>query len=182
MAGTDPTGRRWEAAGHPRARAAPGPGPAAPGGRADGGFSAPAHPRAGAGAGARKKEGRPAVTVYNSPVLPSEPSSRCPVQPLRAEPSSLTEPVVLRQPTPQPLRAGPSSLTAREWEPCGPLVSDRLESFPSLAGFLTGRRGNISRPLHSPQYGTFVYKHPLVFLHSDATRWRSSRNGTCKDP
>src|SRR5207248_8162939 len=135
---------------------------------------------------------RPAVTVYNSPVLPSEPSSRCPIQPLRAGPSSLTEPVVLRQPTPQPFRARPSSLTAREWEPCGPLVSDRLESFPSLAGFLTGRRGNISRPLHSPQYGTFVYKHPLVFLHSDAhplvflhsdaTRWRSSRNGTCKDP
>jgi hypothetical protein len=87
---------------------------------------------------------RPAVTVYNSPVLSSEPSSRCPVQPLRAGPSSPAEPVVLRQPIPQPLRAGPSSLTAREWEPCGPLASNRSESFPSLTGFLTGRRGNVN--------------------------------------
>src|SRR5690349_10437533 len=45
---------------------------------------------------------RPAVAVYNSPVLPSEPSSRRPVQPLRARPSSPAEPVALRQPTPQP--------------------------------------------------------------------------------
>src|SRR5438874_5624424 len=94
---------------------------------------------------------RPAVTVYNSPVLPSEPSSRCPVQPLRAGPSSPAEPVVLRQPIPQPLRAGPSSLTAREWEPCGPLASNRSESFPSLTGFLTGRRGNISDWSQLPQ-------------------------------
>src|SRR3981081_4856637 len=99
---------------------------------------------------------RPAVTVYNSPVLSSEPSSRCPIQPLRAGPSALTEPGVLRHPTPQPLRAGPSGLTAREWEPCGPLVSDRLESFPSLAGFLTGRMWNSTDPPHQPQYGTFV--------------------------
>src|SRR5439155_1715721 len=63
----------------------------------------------------------------------------------------------------------PSSLTAREWEPCGPLVSDRLESFPSLAGFLTGRRGNVNGLALLPQYGTFVHEHPLVFLHLAAT-------------
>src|SRR5438128_4370374 len=117
----------------------------------------------------RKKEMRPVVTVYNSPVLPSEPSSRRPVQPLRIGPSSPTEPGVLRHPIPQPFRAGPLHLTVQEWEPCGPLVGDRLESFPSLAGFLTGRMGNISRRLPSPQYGTFVYKQPLVVLHSAAT-------------
>src|SRR5438445_2383885 len=94
--------------------------------------------------GGPQKELRPAVTVYNSPVLPSEPSSRCPAQPLRAGPSPPTEPVALRQPTPQPFRAGPSDLTIREWGPCGSLVGDLLESFPSLAGFLTGRRGNDS--------------------------------------
>src|SRR5205809_494695 len=125
---------------------------------------------------------RPAVTVYNSPVLPSEPSSRCPVQPLRAGPSSPAEPVVLRQPIPQPLRAGPSSLTAREWEPCGPLTSNRSESFPSLTGFLTGRRGNINGPARLPQYGTFVHKQPLVFLHPAETTRVSTRNGTCKEP
>src|SRR5690348_8419942 len=103
---------------------------------------------------------RPIVTVYNSPVLPSEPSSRRPVRPLRARPSSPTEPGVLRLPTPQPLRAGPSGLTVREWEPCGPLVSDRRESFPSLAGFLTGRRGDFIERPQMPQYGTFVPKQP----------------------
>src|SRR5437868_742953 len=106
---------------------------------------------------------RPAVTVYNSPVLPSEPSSRCPVQPLRARPSSPTESGVLRLPIPQPLRAGPPNLTVREWEPCGPLVGDLLESFPSLTGFLTGRRGNVSGWAKKPQYGTFVHERPLVF-------------------
>src|SRR5207244_704774 len=45
-------------------------------------------PAGGAGSGWGKRM-RPAVTVYNSPVLPSEPSSRCPIQPLRAGPSSL---------------------------------------------------------------------------------------------
>jgi len=105
---------------------------------------------------------RPAVTVYNSPVLPSEPSSRCPVQPLRAEPSPPTEPAALRQPTPQPFRAGPSDLTIREWGPCGSLVGDLLESFPSLTGFLTGRRGNVSCLATKPQYGTFVHKRTLV--------------------
>src|SRR5713101_316971 len=125
---------------------------------------------------------RPIVTVYNSPVLPSEPSSRRPVQPLRARPSSPTEPGVLRHPTPQPLRAGPSGLTAREWEPCGPLVSDRLESFPSLAGFLTGRRWNSTVTLHVPQYGTFVPEQPLVLLHTAETPGVSTRNGTCKEP
>ena len=110
-----------------------------------------------------EKELRPAVTVYNSPVLPSEPSSRCPAQPLRAEPSSPTEPVALRQPTPQPFRAGPPDLTIREWGPCGSLVGDLQESFPSLAGFLTGRRGNVNRWSNKPQYGTFVHKQPLVF-------------------
>src|SRR5467141_4865882 len=117
---------------------------------------------------------RPAVTVYNSPVLPSEPSSRCPAQPLRAGPSSPAEPVVLRQPTPQPLRAGPSGLTAREWGPCGPLASNRSESFPSLTGFLTGRRWNITDPLRLPQYGTFVHKQPLAFLHRIETTGVSS--------
>jgi hypothetical protein len=101
---------------------------------------------------------RPAVTVYNSPVLSSEPSSRCPVQPLRAGPSSPAEPVVLRQPIPQPLRAGPSGLTAREWEPCGPLASNRSESFPSLTGFLTGRRWNITGRPRKAQYGTSVHE------------------------
>src|SRR5438309_11249235 len=123
---------------------------------------------------------RPAVTVYNSPVLPSEPSSRCPVQPLRAGPSSPAEPVVLRQPIPQPLRAGPSSLTAREWEPCGPLDSDRLEPFPSLAGFLTGRRGDSIGRSAMPQYGTFVPKRLLVFLHPASTRSDPHRNRTRK--
>src|SRR5439155_24939565 len=99
---------------------------------------------------------RPAVTVYNSPVLPSEPSSRCPIQPLRAGPSSLTEPVVLRQPTPQPFRARPSNVTARELEPCGPLVSDRLESVLSLAGFVCGVRESSRNSLHNSQRGTFV--------------------------
>src|SRR5712692_8571541 len=125
---------------------------------------------------------RPAVAVYNSPVLPSEPSSRRPVQPLRARPSSPTEPGVLRHPTPQPLRAGPSGLTAREWEPCGPLVSDRLESFPSLAGFLTGRRCDSNGRSPIPQYGTFVLEHLLVFLHPAETPGLSTRNGTCKEP
>src|SRR2546423_13961678 len=106
---------------------------------------------------------RPAVTVYNSPVLPSEPSSRCPAQSLRAEPSPPTEPVALRQPTPQPFRAGPSDLTVREWGPCGSLVGDLLESFPSLTGFLTGRRWNIICPAKQSQYGTFVRERPLVF-------------------
>src|SRR5207245_10248510 len=115
-------------------------------------------------AGGPGKRIRPAVPVYNSPVLPSEPSSRCPVQPLRAGPSSLTEPVVLRQPTPQPLRAGPSDLTIREWEPCGPLVSDRLESFPSLTGFLTGRRSDFIGRSQLPQYGTFVPERVRVFF------------------
>src|SRR5437773_8757820 len=101
---------------------------------------------------------RPAVTVYNSPVLPSEPSSRCPVQPLRAEPSSPAEPVVLRQPIPQPLRAGPSSLTARECEPCGPLASHRSKSSPSLTAFLTGRRGNINDWSPLSQYRTCGHK------------------------
>src|ERR1700704_1899195 len=102
--------------------------------------------------------------------------------PLRAGPSSPTEPGVLRHPTPQPLRAGPSGLTAREWEPCGPLVSDRLESFPSLAGFLTGRRRKDTGPPHQPQYGTFVHERLLVFLHPAETPGVSVRNGTCNDP
>src|SRR5882762_4951552 len=109
------------------------------------------------------KELRPAVTVYNSPVLPSEPSSRCPAQSLRAEPSPPTEPVALRQPTPQPFRAGPSDLTIQEWGPCGSLVGDLLESFPSLTGFLTGRRWNINWLAKPSQYGTFVRKRTLVF-------------------
>src|SRR5256885_15979794 len=125
---------------------------------------------------------RPAVTVYHSPVLPSEPSSRSPVQPLRTGPSSPPEPVVLRQPIPQPLRAGPPGLTAREWKPCGPLASNRSESFPSLTGFLTGRRGNVSGRAHLPQYGTCVHKQPLVFLHRAETGEVSTRNGTCKEP
>src|SRR5438270_9196776 len=113
---------------------------------------------------------RPIVTVYNSPVLPSEPSSRRPVRPLRARPSSPTEPGVLRLPIPQAFRPGPSDLTVREWEPCGPLVGDPLESFPSLVGFLTGRRGNNSRPTKPLQYGTFVYEHALVFVHPPVTQ------------
>jgi hypothetical protein len=61
-------------------------------------------------------------------------------QPLRAEPSSPTEPVALRQPTPQPFRAGPLDLTIQEWGPCGSLVGDLQESFPSLAvSFSTDR-------------------------------------------
>jgi hypothetical protein len=122
--------------------------------------------RTGSGPAELAKIMRPAVTVYNSPVLPSEPSSRCPAQSLRAEPSPPTEPVALRQPTPQPFRAGPSDLTIREWGPCGSLVGDLLESFPSLTGFLTGRRWNNNWAPHEPQYGTFVRERPLVFQYS----------------
>src|SRR5467141_366865 len=90
---------------------------------------------------------RPVVTVYNSPVLPSEPSSRRPVQPLRARPSSPAEPVALRQPAPQPFRARPRSLAAPEWRPCGLLAGNPLESFPSPTGFLTGRERSVERRL-----------------------------------
>src|SRR5713226_2363686 len=99
---------------------------------------------------------RPAVAVYNSPVLPNEPSSRRPVQPLRARPSSPAEPVALRQPTPQPFRAGPRSLAASEWKPCGLLAGDPLESFPSPTGFLTGRERSVETGPCSPQSGTSV--------------------------
>jgi hypothetical protein len=99
---------------------------------------------------------RPAVAVYNSPVLPSEPSSRRPVQPLRVRPSSPAEPVALRQPTPQPFRARPRSLAASEWKPCGLLAGDPLESFPSPTGFLTGRERSVGTGACSPQSGTSV--------------------------
>src|SRR5713101_2455724 len=99
---------------------------------------------------------RPAVAVYNSPVLPNEPSSRRPVQPLRARPSSPAKPVALRQPTPQPFRARPRSLAASEWRPCGLLAGDPLESFPSPTGFLTGRERSVGTGPCSPQSGTSV--------------------------
>ena len=101
-------------------------------------------------------EMRPAVAVYNSPVLPNEPSSRRPVQPLRARPSSPAEPVALRQPTPQPFRAGPRSLAAPEWRPCGLLAGNPLESFPSPTGFLTGRERSVETGPWNPQSGTSV--------------------------
>src|SRR5205809_6408233 len=86
----------------------------------------------------RKKEMRPVVTVYNSPVLPSEPSSRRPVHPLRVGPSSPTEPGFLRLPIPQPVRAGPLHLTVHDRAPCGPLLGVRLAPFPPLARLLVG--------------------------------------------
>src|ERR1700693_345108 len=90
-------------------------------------------------------------------------AAHSPARPLRAAPSPPTEPVPLRQPTPQPFRAGPSDLTIREWGPCGSLVGDLLESFPSLTGFLTGRRGHVSGWPKKSQYGTFVHERALVF-------------------
>jgi len=111
----------------------------------------------GTGCGSCPENGmRPAVAVYNSPVLPSEPSSRRPVQPLRVRPSSPAEPVALRQPTPQPFRARPRSLAASEWRPCGLLAGDPLESFPSPTGFLTGRERSVEIRPSNPQSGTSV--------------------------
>ena len=135
---------------------------------------------AGPGGGKRM---RPVVTVYNSPVLSSKPSSRRPAQPLRARPSSPTEPVVLRHPIPQAFRPGPPNLAAREWDPCESLVGDPLESFPSLTGFLTGRRGNSSRP--AAKTCNTEHRFPNVRSFSPSCRRdlrATSRNGTCNKP
>ena len=115
---------------------------------------------------------RPAVAVYNSPVLPNEPSSRRPVQPLRARPSSPAEPVALRQPTPQPFRARPRSLAASEWRPCGLLAGDPLESFPSPTGFLTGRERSVETRACNPQSGTSVQEQAF-----DPGSWNACNKG-----